>query len=179
MWCHYEGPDNNSSLHLFSNVYSKSVRQSQQCRALFKVQQCVLCSVIKQRDPSAFHLAANLHDWCGCCANLVRLFLSLTGCLASAVVTSWTPSLTTCCPARGGVCWDGGQRRKGVVGKCGWFPICCCLLPKVSPFCVSDSKVYFSHLCTYSEMVLRLLQVVRRPSTFLSFAVSLTSEVRG
>lgn len=43
------------------------------------------------------------------CTYLVRLLLSLTGCLASQVSTSWTTSLTTCCPARGGVFRDSGQ----------------------------------------------------------------------
>lgn len=56
----------------------------------------------------------------GCCAYLVHLLLSLTGCLASPVSTSWTPSLTTCCPERGGVCWDAGQRK---VGVCWWSPL--------------------------------------------------------
>lgn len=72
----------------------------------------------------------------GCCAYLVLLLLSLTGCLASPVSTSWSPSLTTCCPERGGVCWDAGQR----VGVCWWSPPSL-RLPSKTAICPPSSLV--------------------------------------
>lgn len=54
----------------------------------------------------------------GRCAYLVHHLLSLTACLAPPVFTSWTPSLTTCCPQRGGHCQDDGETK---VWMCCWW----------------------------------------------------------
>lgn len=96
-------------------------------------------------------------------AYLVRLFLSLTGCLASPVFTSWTPSLTTCCPERGGVCWDGGQKKKG--GGVLVVPLLDSSPNRHSPpffssgisnSCVSNSKVHLLHLrSVYNTIILK------------------------
>lgn len=53
----------------------------------------------------------------GCCTYLVHL-LSVTACLATPVSTSWTPSLTTCCPQRGRRCQDDGETKVGM--GCWW-----------------------------------------------------------
>lgn len=98
----------------------------------------------------------------GCCAYLVHLLLSLTGCLASPVSTSWTPSLTTCCPERGGVCWDAGQRK---VGVCWWSPLSLRLPSKIT-IC-SHSSLLTSHvsvsLTAKSTCYILHLQSLQRP----------------
>lgn len=87
--------------------------------------QHVICCPIKYNEAWGVKRAAQhppgAQSCVGCCAYLVHLLLSLTACLAPPVFTSWTPSLTTCCPQRGGHCQDDGETK---VGMCSWWSRC-------------------------------------------------------
>lgn len=101
---------------------SKSPLQYREhCLKCTSVSSAVLSSIMK---PGASNVQPSTHMdlgvvWVlGCCTYLVHLLLSLTACLAPPVFTSWMPSLTTCCPQRGGHCQDD---RDSKVGMCCWW----------------------------------------------------------
>lgn len=143
----YEGPDNHRNLRPFPNkkcpaIPFNTLEYCLKCNsvyyaALSHIRDLCVCNPPKtstqQQTPSRVVWVL------GCYAYLVRLFLSLTGCLASPVSTSWTPSLTTCCPERGGVCRDVGQRK---VGVCCWSPPLCLRTKPPFPWTQTHTHTY-------------------------------------